>query len=180
MAQVTSRYARAFAEVVFDAKLDLAATISQLQAMAQAFQASDDLRRVWDSPSIPAEQKRSVLDALLAQVGQVPRELRNFLAVLIDHGRIVFLPEIARQVEAELNQRSGRIQAEVTTSRPLGETERKDLASRIAEVTGKQVAATYSVDESLLGGAVVRVGSTVYDGSVRGQLVRMKQQLSAE
>lgn len=179
MAAVSIRYARAFADVVLESGLDGRALLAQLQSLVAAYSESDDLRRVWDAPSIPAGQKHAVLDAILRKMGPVPRQLRNFLAVLIDHGRIGLLPEIAAQFENEFNQRMGRIRAEVTSARPLSQLERAQLAARLTEITGKEVAASYDIDATLLGGVVVRVGSTVYDGSVRGQLQRIKQQLSA-
>jgi len=179
MASVSIRYARAFTDVVMESKLDGPAVLAQLQSLLAAYAESSDLRRVWDAPSIPAEQKHAVLDALLKKMGPAPRQLRNFIAVLIDHGRVRQLPEIAEQFENEWNQRMGRVRAEVTSTRPLSEKEKAELAARLTAMTGKQVAATYNVDKKLLGGAVVRVGSTVYDGSVRGQLQRIKQQLSA-
>jgi F-type H+-transporting ATPase subunit delta len=180
MASVTSRYARAFADVVAENKLNADEVKAQLDSLVQVFESSDDLRRVWETPSIPAEQKRAVLDGLIAKMGGMPRQLRNFIAVLIDHGRIVALPQIAHQFAAEMNQRLGIVQAEVTSARELGATERAQLLSQLVQLTGKQVAANYAVDPALLGGAQVRVGSTVYDGSVRGQLERMRQQLSGE
>jgi F-type H+-transporting ATPase subunit delta len=100
--------------------------------------------------------------------------------VLIDHSRINILPDIAKQFETELNTRLGRVEAEVTSARQLSEGERQALVSQVSQTTGRQVSAKYSVDAALLGGAVVRVGSTVYDGSVRGQLQKIKQELVSE
>ena len=180
MANVTSRYARAFADVVAKSKLNADEIKRHLEQLVEVFESNSDLRRVWETPSIPAEQKRAVLDALIAKMGGVPRELRNFIAVLIDHGRIVALPQIARQFATEMNQRLGIVQAEVTSARQLGDAERVQLLAQLAQLTGKQVAASYAVDAGLLGGAQVRVGSTGYDGSVRGQRERMRQQLSGE
>ncbi|HUO61328.1 MAG TPA: ATP synthase F1 subunit delta [Candidatus Acidoferrales bacterium] len=180
MASVTSRYARAFADVVAERKLNADTAKAQLATLTEVFEASSDLRRVWEAPSVPAEQKRAVLDALLARVGNVPRELRNFIAVLIDHGRIAALPQIAGQFSAEMNQRLGIVEADITSARALSEAERQQLLLQLSQLTGSKVAPRYAIDETLLGGAQVRVGSTVYDGSVRGQLERMRQQLAGE
>jgi F-type H+-transporting ATPase subunit delta len=180
MASVTSRYARAFADVVAENKLNANEVKAQLDSLVQVFESSEDLRRVWETPSIPAEQKRAVLDGLIAKLGGVPRQLRNFIAVLIDHGRIVALPQIAQQFATEMNQRLGIVEADVTSARELGADERAQLLAQLTQLTGKQVAANYLIDPGLLGGAQVRVGSTVYDGSVRGQLERMRQQLAGE
>jgi len=180
MAEVSSRYARAFVDIVFDSKLDAALVASQLDQFVELFQGSEDLRRAWENPAISADEKRKVLDSIVARIGDVPRPLRNFLAVLIDHQRIVQLPQIVRQFEAEMNHRLGLVEAEVISARPLSDSERQALVAQVAQLTGQQVSAQYSTDATLLGGAVVKLGSTVYDGSVRGQLQKIKQQLVAE
>lgn len=179
MAAVASRYARAFADVVLDGKLDPKQVTEQLGAIVELFRSNLDLRRVWESPAIAAEQKRKLLDAIVER-NAVLRPVRNFLAVLIDHGRIREVEAIARQFEAELNHRLGIVEAEVTSARPLEEAESRELLAEVARVTGKQVSAEYKIDRSLIGGATIRVESTVYDGSVRGQLQKMKEQLSGE
>ena len=180
MANVGSRYARAFADVVANSKLDPERTKAQLQEIIQLFESSADLRKVWETPSIPSEQKRALLDALLAKMGGIPSQLRNFIAVLIDHARIMELPHIGRQFGHEVNERLGIADAEIVSARPLSEAERRELEARLISLIGKRVAASYAVDEKLLGGAQVRIGSTIYDGSVRGQFERMRQELSGE
>jgi F-type H+-transporting ATPase subunit delta len=120
------------------------------------------------------------LDQIVSQMGDVPRPMRNFIAVLIDQSRINILPDIAKQFETELNTQLGRVEAEVTSSRQLSESERQAVVAQVAKITGRKVSAKYSIDAALLGGAVVRVGSTVYDGSVRGQLQKIKQELVSE
>ncbi|MGH9651258.1 MAG: ATP synthase F1 subunit delta, partial [Terriglobales bacterium] len=100
-------------------------------------------------------------------------------AVLVQNRRIGALGEIARLFEAEMNERRGFSEAEVTSWRELGDDEKRSLAARLEAVLGKKVRARYQKDESLLGGARIRVGSTIYDGSVRGQLRKLKEQLSA-
>ncbi len=178
MAAVTSRYARAFADVVEERRLDLAAVRQQLLAFAQMMDESPQLRHVWDNPAVPAEQKRHLLDALVARQGAL-REVRNFLAVLIDRRRITALSEISRQFQAEMNQRLGLALAEITTAHELPADEKLFLEAQLAALTGKKIQAEYRQDPALLGGAVVRVGSTIYDGSVRGQLQKMKETISA-
>ncbi len=179
MAAVASRYARAFADVVLDGKLDPKQVTEQLGAIVELYRSNLDLRRVWESPAIPAEQKRKLLDAIIERSAML-RPVRNFLAVLIDHGRISEVEQIARQFQTELNHRLGIVEAEITSARPLEEAESRELLAEVSRVTGKQVSARYKIDPSLIGGAAIRVGSTVYDGSVRGQLQKMKEQLSGE
>jgi F-type H+-transporting ATPase subunit delta len=178
MAAVSSRYARAFADVIADSKLDATKAVDQLRSLVAAFQESHDLREVWESPAITVEQKQGVLDAIAAKIGITDRPLRNFIAVLIDHNRIALLPDIARQLDIELNSRIGRIDAEIVSARELAPEQRSALIAEISRLTGKTILPHYATDEKLIGGVKVRVGSTIYDGSVRGQLQRIRQQLT--
>jgi len=178
MASVTSTYARAFADVVLDQRLDADRTLREAQSLAGLVASSKELREVWETPSIPAEQKRRVLDAIVAREG-ISRPVRNFIAVLIDHRRIAFLDPIVKQFEQELFARMGFAEAEITSARALGDNERRNLEAQVERVTGKKVRARYSEDPSVLGGAIVKVGSTIYDGSVKGQLERIKEALSS-
>jgi len=173
MATVINTYARAFADVVFDSHLDAAQTLKEAQALAELVAASKQLRDVWATPSIPAEQKRAVLDAIVEREG-ISRPVRNFVAVLMDHRRTSFLTAIVKQFELELDRRMGFAEAQITSARELGEAERTVLEDQIQALVGKKVRARYSRDASLLGGAVVKVGSTIYDGSVEGQLERIR------
>jgi F-type H+-transporting ATPase subunit delta len=176
MASVVGTYARAFADVVMDTKSDPARMLAELQTMEALFAESDPLRRVMDNPSIPGEQKRAVLDAVIQKIGGA-RPVRNFIAVLSDHRRLPLFGEIVKQVERELNDRLGFAEADVTSARPLGDAEKQLLEAEIAKMTGKRVRARYQQNIALLGGAVVQVGSTIYDGSVNGQLERIREQL---
>jgi F-type H+-transporting ATPase subunit delta len=176
MASVVNTYARAFADVVMSNHLDPARTLAETQQIAALVKENKVLREVWDNPSIPAGQKRGVLDGIVQRAG-MQRPVRNFIAVLIDKGRIRFLAEIVAQFAQELNQRLGFAEAEVTSARELGADERTALEADLARVTGKKIRACYEHDRSILGGAIARVGSTVYDGSVKGQLERIRQQL---
>lgn len=177
MAAVTSRYARAFADVVFDSKLDANKVIQDLRSILALVQENPELKTVWENPSIAPEQKRGLLDALVARLG-VQKHVRNFLAVLIDHHRIAMLQEITQQFEHEMNDRLGVAEAEITSARELSDSERRDLELQVMNITGKRALAKYAIDPKLLGGAMIRIGSTIYDGSVRGQLHKMKEQLS--
>ena len=177
MAAVASRYARALVEVLVGQKIDPAIARQQVHDMVATVQGSEQLRMVWESPAIPAEQKRAVLDAVAEESGML-KPIRNFFAVLIDHGRIPMAVQIARQFETELNNQLGFVEADVTSSRQLSDAEKSGLESQVASMTGKKVRARYATDSELLGGAVVRVGSTIYDGSVRGQLQKLKEQLA--
>jgi F-type H+-transporting ATPase subunit delta len=178
VASVASTYARAFADVVLDQHLDADRSISELREIAALLHESSDLRRVWENPSIPAEQKRGVLDVIVERDG-ISKSVRNLIAVLIDHRRMHFLEPIIVQLEKELDARLGFAEAEITSARALGDAERREFEAQVGKLTGKKVRARYEQDASLLGGAVVRLGSTIYDGSVKGQLERLREAISS-
>jgi len=177
MATVVNTYARAFADVVIASHLDPTRTLAETQQIVSLVRESKDLREVWDNPSIPAEQKRAVLDGIVQRAG-LSRPVRNFIAVVIDKGRIRVLAEIVAQFAQELNEQLGFAEAQVISARELGANERAELEADLSRVTGKRVRAHYEQDRSILGGAIARVGSTVYDGSVKGQLERIRQLLA--
>jgi F-type H+-transporting ATPase subunit delta len=178
MASVTNTYARAFADVVLERKLDPAQVLQQTQSLASLVANSEDLRKVWEAPSIPADQKRKLLDAIVQREG-ISKEVRNFVAVLIDHRRIHALDSIVKQFEQELDSRLGFAEAEITSARELDESSRRELETQVEKLTGRKVRARYAQDASLLGGAVIKVGSTIYDGSVNGQLERLREQITS-
>jgi F-type H+-transporting ATPase subunit delta len=176
MSAITSRYARAFVDVVLAQKLDPAKVRQEVEDFAGIVRSSAELRNVLDNPAVPHPQKIRLLDSLVAQAG-ASHPVRNFLAILMEKRRLHQLPEIAAQIQAEINERLGIAEAEVISARELAADERGALESEIAKVTGKKVQASYRQDKSVLGGAVVKVGSTIFDGSVRGRLARIRQTL---
>jgi F-type H+-transporting ATPase subunit delta len=178
MASVVNIYARAFADVVLEKRLDPAKTLAEAQQMSSLVRENKALREVWQAPSVSADQKRAVLDAIAKRAG-ISQMVRNFIAVLIDKGRMRFLDEIVAEFSHELNQRLGFAEAEITTTRELTAGERSALEADLAKVTSKKIRARYDQDQSILGGAVARVGSTVYDGSVKAQLEKLREQLTA-
>ena len=178
MASVASTYARAFADVVLSARLNADRSIAELRMIASLLAESSDLRRVWESPAIPADQKRRVLDVIAERDG-VSKQVRNLIAVLIDHRRIHFLEPIIAQLEKELDARMGFAEAQITSARELGDAEKREFEIQVEKLTGKKVRARYGQDTSLLGGAVLRIGSTIYDGSVKGQLERLREEISS-
>jgi F-type H+-transporting ATPase subunit delta len=178
MASVASTYARAFADVVLSAHLNADRSIAELRSIAALLAESAELRRVWDNPAVPADQKRRVLD-VIAQRDGISKQARNLVAILIDHRRMHFFEPIIRQLEKELDARLGFAEAEITSSRELNDAEKREFEAKVEKLTGKKVRAHYAQDASLLGGAVLRVGSTIYDGSVKGQLERMKEAISS-
>lgn len=177
MAAVASRYARALTDVVFSAKMDAAKTVQDLRDLRSTLESSKELRFAWESPAVPQQKKFELLDAVAAKAG-LAKQTRNFVAILIEQRRLGMLPEMITQLQAQINERLGLADAEVTSARTLADDERKALESQVAKATGKTVRASYNQDKALLGGAVVKVGSTIYDGSVRGRLERIKQEIA--
>ena len=176
MAAVAAPYARAFADVVLEAHLNANDVQKQLDNFVAVWWESDDLREVFLDPTFPADQKVAILDKLNERLG-MSQQVRNFLAVLIQHDRMDILGEILDEYRREMDRRLGISEVHVTTARPLEADERRGIEQKVASLTGTQVRTQYFEDKSLLGGVVVRVGSTVYDGSVRGRIERLRKQL---
>ena len=176
MSVLSLRYARAFATVATSAKLDVAAAQQQLADFSGTFAGSQQLREILMNPSIPNEQKLKVLDAIAGRIGMFP-QVRNFLAVIMDHQRLAELEEIVAEYHAVADEQSHVTEAEITSAHPLNADDRVQLEAQIATLAGARVRASYAQDATLLGGAIVQIGSTVYDGSVRGQLQQLKQKL---
>ena len=178
MAVVDLRYARALAAVISDQKLDLIAAHGQLNDFANLLAESAELREVLNNPSIPEQQKLKVLDTLSARMG-LSRPIRNFLALITHHQRLHELPDMITAYAGVAERNSGIAEVEITTARPLDAENRRLLEQQVAKLAGEpRVQATYYEDPSLLGGVVVKLGSTVYDGSIRAQLEQMRQRLA--
>jgi F-type H+-transporting ATPase subunit delta len=177
MAAVLGRYARAYAEVAVKNKLNPEKTVAEFQQMSDVVNGSRELRNVLQNPAVSREQKLKLLDSIIQHIG-ASKMLRNFLAVLIDHRRIGNIGDVLEQFKQELDRRMGIADAKVSSVRELSSAEKKSLEQQLAAITGKTVRATYSQDARLLGGVLVRVGSTIYDGSVQGRLQRMRQELA--
>ena len=178
MPAFVSRYATAFLEVVTAARLDTAAIDRQFADFLATWDGSDELRTFFVNPAIPALQKVAILDKLNAKLG-LRKELRNLIAVLIDNNRIGHVAEVAPSYRQLLQEHLGIKPAEISTARELSAQERAELVAEVARLAGTKIDATFKLDPKMIGGAVVRIGSTVYDGSVRGRLERLKEALTA-
>jgi F-type H+-transporting ATPase subunit delta len=177
-AAFASRYARAFADVVTSAGLDAVALDRQMTDFLATWDGSKELRELLVNPAVPATQKVAVLDKLNTKMG-LQRELRNLIAVLINNDRIGLVHEVADAYRKEMQERLGIRQAEIVTARELTGKERDDLLAGVGKLAGSRVEASFKLDKAIIGGTVVRIGSTVYDGSVRGRLERLKEALIA-
>jgi F-type H+-transporting ATPase subunit delta len=177
MAAVIGRYARAFADVSVAHKLDPDKAVAEMAEMAALINGNRELRNVLQNPAVAHAQKLRLLDALMTRIGG-SKLLRNFLAVLIDHRRIGSLSEIVAEFKEELDRRMGIAEARVSSARTLSSAEKNSLEKQLAEITRMTVRASYSEDPTLLGGVTVRVGCTIYDGSVQGRLERMRAEIA--
>ena len=176
MASSAPRYARAFAEVAESDHLDANAVQQQLRDFADTASGSRELRELLENPSIEMAPKLKVLDAIARRLGMF-QQVRNFVAVIVEHRRLPEFADILNEYRQLSDARAGIAEVKVTTARPLNPEDRAQLEADIARLVNGRVRATYSEDPELLGGAVVEVGSTIYDGSIRAQLDQLKQKL---
>lgn len=176
MASSAPRYARAFAEVAESARLDAGAAQQQMRDFAQTLEESGVLREVLENPSIEMTGKLKVLDGIAGRIAMFP-QVRNFIAVILEHHRLAELDEILNEYKQVVDDHAGATEARITSARPLNAEDRAQLEAQIAKLAGARVRARYAEDATLLGGAVVEIGSTVYDGSLRAQLQQLKQRL---
>ena len=181
LSAVATRYATALADVVTAAGSALSPleAAPELHAFADALHASPELRQALATPAVPVNRKRAVVGRI-ADVLKLSRITRNFLFVLVDHGRMNALPEIVQRFEEIVDERQGFARAEVSTPRELDDAQRAALNAELDRVAGKPIRIRFALDPSLVGGVVARIGSTVYDGSVRGQLKSLERRLGAE
>jgi len=151
----------------------------QLEDFGAAYAGSGELRNVLSSPAVERTEKHGVIEKLAARLG-ASRIVRNFLFVVVDNQRTHLLPEILQTFEDVIRQRQGVAEAEVTSAAELTAPQKKQLQETLERLTGRKIQAKYSLDPALLGGAVVRIGDTIYDGSVRNRLNQMRARLAAE
>lgn len=176
---VAVRYARALVDLVLEpgAEVRPQAILQELDAFQDLLAASPALRNVLLSPAVRAAQKRALVSELVRRLGWSDL-LRRFLLVVIDRRRVNLLGEIREAVETTLDERLGVVRADVTSARELEPAQRDAVAQALARLTGRQPRPRFRVDPELIGGLVVRVGSTIYDGSVRGRLEGLRKRLA--
>lgn len=172
---ISNRYARALADVVTERREtnEVVAELSQFEKMLAAH---GELRDVFASPVLAVERKRAVLNDLLARLQFRPTS-NNFLQLLLANGRLHNLDQMLRALSRELDVRTNIVSAEITTARAISEQEKTMLRDKLKAATGKDVRLQFRTDTAIIGGVVTRIGSTVYDGSIKSQLAQMKQKL---
>lgn len=178
---LANRYARALVEIVLEpgSALKPEDAVAQLGAAGHLLAESAELRIALLTPAIPPSRKRAVMGQLLDELGASPI-IRNFIFVVIDHRRIGIFAEIRDAFELVLDERRGFARVEVTSAAPLDERRSATLESELSQLTGKRMRLRFAVDPELLGGATARIGSTLYDGSLRGQLQQLRRRLTEQ
>ncbi len=174
---VASRYARALADAL-GPQGDFGAMQKELEDFAGVWRESEELREALVSPTIPVEQKRSVLDTLIQKLG-LSVTAGNFLRVLLVNYRMPLLEEVLKAFQKVADDRLGIVEVQVLYAQDLMPEEKEALREKFAELTGKSVEMKFRREEKLLGGIQARVGSKVYDGSVQGYLERLREQLTS-
>ncbi|HEY8559417.1 MAG TPA: ATP synthase F1 subunit delta [Pyrinomonadaceae bacterium] len=172
---VARRYATALADVVLKSG-ETAIVKGELQTWEGLIKSNADLRNAFENPAIPHASKEKVLEGLLEKA-RPSKTTANFLRVLLRNNRLTELAVINEKFASVLDERGGVVSAEVTSARPLSEAEKAEFQANLARLTGKKVNLNFNINENIIGGVVTRVGSTVYDGSVKTQLENLKQQL---
>jgi F-type H+-transporting ATPase subunit delta len=172
-----ARYARAVFDVALQEGADLDAIRRDLASFAALVTGNQDLHRALTNPVIPAARKRAVLDAVLAQAGGVQPIVGRTLRLLAERDRLGLVAALARAFERRLMDYRKIVRAEVRTALELPPDRIEALRQGLSRATGRDVHLETRVDASILGGAVTRIGSTVYDGSVTRQLQRLRQSL---
>jgi F-type H+-transporting ATPase subunit delta len=177
---LANRYAHALADAVLTpaSASDPNEITKELRAFEAMIREVPELKNVLLSPAVSNARKRDVV-ARFAESMPLSQHVRNFLYVLVDRRRAGLLDEITDAFEAAVDERSGVVRAEVSSAVPLSDAQRAELAKALSDVTGKRVRCEFAVDDSLIGGVIARIGSTVYDGSVRTQLGEIQQLLAS-
>jgi F-type H+-transporting ATPase subunit delta len=181
LSAVATRYANALADIVTarGSALTPQAALAELQDFHFAVGQSPELAAALQTPAIAGSRKKAVIGRI-AEALKLSPITRNFLYVLTDHRRIGLLGEIIQAFESAMDERMGIIPAEISSAFEMDEAGRESLAEELEKITGKRIRMSFAIDRSLIGGVVAKVGSTIYDGSVRGSLQSLEQRLSME
>ncbi len=178
---VAARYAKALGDVVAAHSTDASTVAAQLRAVNAIVVGSAELRNALASPAVAPSKKRAVMSRLIdlqTDLKGILPHVRNFLFVVIDHRRITELGSMIEAFEALVDEKLGFVRADVTSAHDLTAEQKSALESQLSRLAGKKAKLRFATDPALVAGVVARVGSTVYDGSVRGQLERLQVKLS--
>ena len=171
-----NRYAKALFDVAIEEKADLAKVDQDLNAVVAMMKASPDLAEASNRGAVTDAQRQSMVEAV-SKAMALSAPVTKMLVLLAKTRKLNLVPDLAASYRERLLSHQNIVRAEVTSAAPLSPEKTRALADSLSNVTGKQVEISVSVDPELLGGVVARIGSTVYDGSVKTQLTRMRQEL---
>ena len=172
---IARRYSGALADVVL-ATGETETVKAELAGWTELFYNSTDLQTVFSNPAITHVNKERVLEHLIAKAKPL-KATANFLRILLRNSRLTEISEINDRFDAVLQERSGVVLAEIVSARELPENERTEFKTNLERLTGKKVNINYAINKDIIGGVVTRIGSTVYDGSVKTKLENLKEQL---
>ena len=175
---VARRYASALADVVIERREERDVQ-KEINFWASMIDSNPQLKEVFANPTVNYENKKLVLQELLART-RVRDTTASFLRVLLANQRLAQLPEIAERFGQVLDQRGGVVAAEITTAKPISEELKNALHDALAFATGRTVRLTFATDEAIIGGLVARIGSTIFDGSVESNLERLASGLAGQ
>lgn len=178
MKSASLQYATALADIVLEQGAAEPAG-KQLQEFLAAYNESAELRNFLGSPAITRENKHGVIEKLIARLGS-SKIIRNFLFVISDNQRIHLLPEIVNTFEEVLRQREGVAEALVISAAEMNEKQKTELVRTLERLSRKKIYPKYRLEPKLLAGVMVRIGDTIYDGSVRTRLNQLRARLAAE
>ena len=173
---VARRYASALADVVSE-RNEAQPVQAELAAWAKMISENNALVEAFSNPTVAYEQKRNLLNELITRT-KVRPTTTNFLRTLLKNQRLSELPQVNDKLAQILDERAGIVSAEIISARPVADNARELLEEKLREITGKKARLTFAIDESLLGGIITRIGSTIYDSSVSNQLSRLREELA--
>ena len=173
---VARRYASALADVIIERREEVLVQ-DELAAWQEMILTNAPLLEAVSNPTVAYQQKEKVLNELIART-KVRQTTANFLRVLLKNQRLDELPQVNAKLAQILDERSGVVSAQVVSARPVSDGIKASLSEKLGQMTGKRIRLSFDTDETLIGGIVTRIGSTIYDGSVRNQLRRLGEELA--
>jgi len=168
---IARRYASALADVAVERREERE-VLTEIEYWGSLIDSHTQLKEVFANPTIPYEQKRSVLEELISRT-RVRDTTAGFLRVLLRNQRLSELKEVSQRFSLILDERAGVVAASVTTARPVPEDVKTNLRNTLESTTGQTVRLSFNIDQEIIGGLVARIGSTIFDGSVQSQLERL-------
>ena len=174
-----NRYAKALFDVALAEKADLAKINQDLTAIAELVETNKDLALAASRAGVPDAARKALIEQVADRLGVAP-QVKKLLVMLVEKRALVMAKDLAESYQERLLAHQNIVRAQVTSASPLSPEKTKALEESLSKVTGKKIELSVSVDPELLGGVVARIGSTVYDGSVKTQLQRMRQEISSQ